>query len=328
MANVESSSSPPSGPRPRPRLLSLVLPLYDEEEVFPELKRRVEEMLARIDVPAEVVLVDDGSRDRTRLRIEEWAAADARVKGICLARNFGHQAALTAGMDHAEGEAVVILDADLQDPPEVIPDMIEKYAQGYDVVYGRRTGREGESWFKRWSAHVFYRAMRLLVHRELPADVGDFRLMSRAVVDELKAMREQHRFLRGMVTWLGFAQTEVPYTRPKRPAGETKYTLRKMLALAWNASVSFSPLPLRISLLSGAAIAGFGVCYTIYALVHALVLRDTVPGWTTLVVLLCLIGGWILISIGILGEYVARIFEEVKGRPLYVVRKKLNGGPK
>ena len=311
-------------PRPKPKLLSLVIPLFNEEEVFQALRKRLTGFLQSLDGHAEVILVNDGSRDRTQACLEAWAAQDTRIKGLCFARNFGHQIAVTAGLEHASGDAVVILDSDLQDPPEVIHEMLLRYQEGYDVVYGQRAERAGETLFKRATAFCFYRLMRLLIHPDLPADAGDFRLMSRQVVDALLQMHERHRFLRGMVAWLGFAQTAVKYSRAERAAGRTKYNLRKMLTLAWNASVSFSPAPLRVSLMAGVFIAMFGACYGVYAMIHALVLRDTVPGWTTLVVLVCLIGGWILISIGVLGEYVAKLFEEVKGRPLYVLAKKVN----
>lgn len=317
----------PLRPRSRPKLLSIVIPLYNEQEVFVELKRRLSEFLNGLACDAEVLLVNDGSLDNTQTIVEEWAAKDVRIKEICLARNFGHQIAVTAGLEHARGDAVVVMDADLQDPPEVIHDMLQEYEKGYDVVYGQRAERLGESIFKRATAFLFYRVMRLLVHRKLPADTGDFRLMSRPVVNALLQMKERHRFLRGMVAWLGFPQTAVRFSRAPRLSGTTKYNLSKMIGLAWNASVSFSPLPLRISLVLGVLIALFGVAYSGYSLYHAFVLKDTVPGWTTLVILLCLIGGWILIAIGILGEYVAKIFEESKQRPMYVVQKKLNLGP-
>lgn len=310
--------------RPKPRLLSLVLPLYNEEEVFGELEKRLTEFLRSIDCAAEIILVNDGSSDATRTCIECWALKDPRVKGICLARNFGHQIAVTAGLEHASGDAIVVMDADLQDPPEVVREMIAKYQEGYDVVYGQRIERAGETVFKRATAFLFYRVMRLLIHKNLPPDTGDFRLMSRPVLDALLQMKEKHRFLRGMVTWLGFSQTAVQFSRDKRHTGHTKYNFRKMASLAWNASVSFSPLPLRINLVLGIFVAMFGAIYGVYSVFRALIVKDTVPGWTTLVVLLCLIGGWILISIGILGEYVAKIFEEVKGRPLYVIEKKIN----
>jgi dolichol-phosphate mannosyltransferase len=306
-------------------LLSVVVPCYNEEAVLRATHERLTSVLAGMStIEYEVIFVNDGSRDDTQLILTQLQLVDHHVRVLLLSRNFGHQIAVTAGLEHASGDAVVILDADLQDPPEVIHEMLLRYQDGYDVVYGQRSDRVGETLFKRSTAFFFYRLMRLLIHPDLPADTGDFRLMSRQVVDALLQLRERHRFLRGMVAWLGFAQTAVKYSRAGRAAGRTKYNLRKMLTLAWNASVSFSPAPLRVSLMAGVFIAMFGACYGLYAMIHALVLQDTVPGWTTLVVLVCLIGGWILISIGVLGEYVAKLFEEVKGRPLYVLAKRVN----
>jgi dolichol-phosphate mannosyltransferase len=305
-------------------LLSLVIPLFNEEEVFEALAKRLLHLFNELGCETEVVFVNDGSRDRTQAFVEGWAERDKRVKAVCLSRNFGHQIAVTAGLSYAKGDAVVVMDADLQDPPELIQEMVLRYQDGYDVIYGQRTSREGEGAFKLLTAFWFYRIMRLLVHPGLPPDTGDFRLMSRPVVNALLRMPERHRFLRGMVTWLGFQQTAVMFSRPGRQAGQSKYSVGKMIALAWNASVSFSPLPLRVSLVLGLLVALFGAGYGVYSVLRALIVRDTVPGWTTLVVLLCLIGGWILVSIGVAGEYIAKIFEEVKHRPLYIVCKKVN----
>jgi dolichol-phosphate mannosyltransferase len=307
--------------------LSIVVPLFNEQEVMGELRQRLDALRARMTCPLEIVLVDDGSRDRTAELIEAWAAAEPAIKSLCLARNFGHQIALTAGLDAVTGDAVVLLDADLQDPSELIPQMVEQYELGYDVVYGRRTKRAGETLFKRVSAALFYRLMRWLVHPDLPADTGDFRLMSRQVVRALQRMRERHRFLRGMVAWLGFSQISILYARDPRIAGATKYGLLKMCGLVGDAAVSFSPSLLRLSLVLGVLVALFGALYSLYSLYHALILKDTVPGWITLVVLVCLLGGWMLIAIGVLGEYLAKIFEEVKRRPLYTVRHSIHCDP-
>jgi polyisoprenyl-phosphate glycosyltransferase len=306
-------------PRQLPNLLSLVLPIYNEEEVIPLMLARLDEVLPKLGVPVEVIVVNDGSSDQGVDLLLSRARMDGRFKVISLARNFGHQIASTAGLDHAAGDAVVLMDADLQDPPELIADMLREYRRGYDVVYARRVEREGDSPFKRWTAWIFYRLMRALVHRDLPADVGDFRLISRPCLEALNSMRELHRFLRGMVTWVGFPQTAVEFTRPRRAAGSTKYPLRKMMRFAWNAVVSFSPLPLRFSFATGLGITAVGFLYGIYATVRVLTGRYVVPGWTSVIVLLCLIGGGIMISLGILGEYVGRLFEEIKQRPLYVV---------
>jgi glycosyltransferase involved in cell wall biosynthesis len=308
-------------PRPLPALLSLVIPMYNEEEAIPLLRKRVAEAIAHVGSAVEVIVVDDGSTDRTLSLLLEWAKEVAGVKVLGLARNFGHQFAATAGLDYARGDAVVLMDADLQDPPEIIGEMVGKYCQGYDVIYGQRNLRQGETAFKRVTAWVFYRAMRGLVHKDLPPDTGDFRLMSRACLDALKGMRETHRFLRGMVAWVGFAQTAVRFDRPPRVAGRSKYPPRKMLRFAWNAVLSFSPLPLRISLVAGLLSAAVGLGLMVYAIVAKVIWQNTTPGWTSEVVAVTFIGGMVLVSNGILGEYVGRIFEEIKGRPLYVVSR-------
>jgi len=305
--------------RPLPQLLSLVIPIYNEEEVLGLLLARLDQLLAAMPCPVEVILVNDGSRDRSIVLLLEASRREARYKVISLARNFGHQIAATAGLDYASGDAVVLMDADLQDPPELILSMVEKYRLGYDVVYARRIERQGETKFKQLTAWMFYRMMRRLIHPDLPVDVGDFRLMSRACLDVLLQMRELHRFLRGMVTWVGFAQTDVTFVRPARAAGETKYPFSKMLMFAWNAAVSFSPLPLRLSLGFGFAIFGASVLYILYVIYAVFSGKMVVAGWASSITFTGLIGGAILIGIGLLGEYVGRIFEEIKGRPLYTI---------
>jgi polyisoprenyl-phosphate glycosyltransferase len=234
---------------------------------------------------------------------------------------------VTAGLDQAAGDAVVVMDADLQDPPEVVSAMLEEYRKGYDVVYGRRVSRAGESAFKRLSAWIFYRAMRLLVHRELPADAGDFRLVSRPCLDAVLSMRETHRFLRGMIAWVGFPQTSVPYARDIRVAGQTKYPLSKMLRLAWTAAVSFSPTPLRLSFWLGFLIAAIGMLEAANAVIRSMLGLYVVPGWSSMIVVTCLVGGAILVSIGVLGEYVGRIFEAIKERPLYLIASRVATAP-
>ncbi|ABZ94441.1 Glycosyltransferase [Leptospira biflexa serovar Patoc strain 'Patoc 1 (Ames)'] len=308
-----------------PKLLSIIIPCYNEESVLPILRERLDSFLPKLPSKVELILVNDGSSDHTIFELVDWANKDSRVKIVSLSRNFGHQIAVTAGMDYAKGDAVVIMDADLQDPPEVILEMLNRFQDGYDVVYGQRLTRSGESWFKKITAWIFYRLMKVLVHKDLPLDSGDFRLISRRCLDALNGLRENHRFLRGMNAWIGFPQIPVYYKRDPRVAGETKYPLQKMLKLAMNAAVSFSPLPLRFSLGLGIFVAFIGFAVGMYALYRAFqhfILHMPIvynPGWATIVTLICLIGGSILISIGILGEYVARIFEESKGRPLYVV---------
>jgi polyisoprenyl-phosphate glycosyltransferase len=247
------------------------------------------------------------------------------------ARNFGHQAAVTAGMDAACGEAVIVMDADLQDPLIVINEMLAKYSEGYDIVYGQRDERDGESPFKKLTAWLFYRVMKKFIHKDLPVDTGDFRLISREAISSLNSMREMHRFLRGMGAWVGFPQCPVKYKREKRSAGETKYPIIKMIRFAWNGAVSFSPLPLKAALGLGFFTAFVGVCVGLYAIVRGIrhflgYMPGEVynPGWASLITLVCLIGGMILVCVGILGEYVGRIFEEVKGRPIYIVRNRIN----
>lgn len=318
----------PATLRPRSPLakLAIVIPFFNEEEVLPALKQRLEALLASLPCQSEVLCVNDGSRDLTPVILERWALDNPHIKVVSLARNFGHQVAVTAGLDYTspDCEAVVIMDGDLQDPPEVIREMIAKYEQGYDVVYGRRVDREGETFFKRSSAFVFYRVMRWAIDPNLPVDTGDFRLMSRRSLNSFLLLRERHRFLRGMATWIGYPQTDVQFARPQRQGGVSKYSLGKMLALSWNAVVSFSPLPLRVGLVFGLFVTLFGLGYAVYSVFRYFVVRDTVPGWTTLVILQCLIGGAILIGLGVTGEYIAKLFEEIKARPLYIVQETCN----
>ena len=313
--------------RPNPVRVSIVIPLHNEEEVIPELRRALTAFADALPSALEILLVNDGSTDSSLRLLSEWAAEDHRVRLLCLARNFGHQAAVTAGLDHATGDAVVVMDADLQDPPEVIHEMIAAYMRGYDVVYGRRLSRERDSLFKRASAWLFYRIMRALVYHDLPPDTGDFRLISRRCLDALVTMRETHRFLRGMVAWVGFPQIEVLYHRRPRLAGSTKYPLHKMMQLAWTAAISFSPAPLRFSFAAGFCVGLVGIGEGVYAVARSLLGLYVVPGWTSLMVVVCLIGGAILVSIGVVGEYVARIFEQSKQRPLYIVSDSITASP-
>jgi dolichol-phosphate mannosyltransferase len=305
-------------------LLSLVIPIYNEEEAIPHLHSAYQQWRSTIEAATELILVDDGSTDRSWRILSSWAHEDETVRAVALSRNFGHQAATTAGLNFARGDAVVILDADLQDPLEVIPEMIKKYEEGYDVIYGVRLSREGETRFKRISAWLFYRVMRLLVWKGLPPDTGDFRLVSRQCLDSVLAMNEVHRFLRGMFAWAGFRHVAVHYNRKKREFGSSKYPLAKMLNFAWSAALSFSIVPIRAISISGLLVAAFGFLYGLYSVIRFLAFQDTVPGWTTIVALLSIIGGMILIALGILGEYVGRIYEEVKHRPIYIVQESVN----
>jgi glycosyltransferase involved in cell wall biosynthesis len=305
-------------PRPDPALLSIVVPCYNEEPGLPLLAAEIARFIDASPYPCEVLLVNDGSTDRTIDYLAEWSARDPRIKVLSLSRNFGHQLAATAGVDNALGDAVVLIDADLQDPLDVIHEMVAQYRLGYDVVCGQRAVRMGENFFKRASAWLFYRLMQFLFLRSLPHDVGDFRLMSRRCVDSLRSMRELHRFLRGMVAWVGYPQICVRYQRQPRAAGATKYPLSKMIRLAWTAAVSFSPLPLRISFIAAGLMALIAIEEAIRALV-AYLSGNTVQGWTSLMIVVCLSNAALLVTVGILGEYVAKIFEESKGRPLYIV---------
>ena len=318
------SAEPVLQPRRPPSFISLVLPMFNEEEVLPFLRPRLTSFVDGFTCKVEVILVDDGSSDATLARIRAWATEDPRIVVLALSRNFGHQAAATAGLDHARGDAVVLMDADLQDPPELIHDMVRRYEQGYDVVYAQRIGREGESWFKKVTAWAFYRIMRRMVHHNLPADTGDYRLVSSECLQALREMKETNRFLRGMVAWLGFPQIAVQFVRPPRVAGETKYPLRKMIRFAWTAIVSFSPTPLRVTFMFSFVISAIGVMAGLYTVAAILFSMPVVPGWTSLMLTLCLIGSCILMSIGVVGEYIARIYEEGKQRPLYVVNRRLS----
>jgi dolichol-phosphate mannosyltransferase len=300
-------------------LLSVVIPCYNEEEVIGETMKRLKAFCSElVNLHVELIFVDDGSRDRTRELLKSYAAEDSRIRLIGFARNFGHQIAITAGIDAACGDAVVLIDADLQDPPEVVHEMIGKWREGYDVVYGIRIGRPGESAFKLATARGFYRLLNRLSDVSIPLDTGDFRLMSRHVVDTLRAMPERDRFVRGMVSWVGFKQTALPYKRAERFAGKSKYPLRKMLHFAVDGILSFSTKPLQISIALGIAsalIALMGIMYVIFLRIFT---NIWAPGGTAQMTAVLFIGGVQLVSIGILGEYIGRIYNEVKNRPLYV----------
>jgi glycosyltransferase involved in cell wall biosynthesis len=299
-------------------LLSVVIPILNEEPLVPELHARVTAAVEPLG-PYEIVVVDDGSTDGTWSRLVAIAAVDPHVRLVRLSRNFGHQVALTAGVEAARGDAVVTIDGDLQDPPEVIPDMVARWQEGYDVVYGVRDVREGETRYKLWTARLFYRLIGRLSPVEIPAEAGDFRLLSRRAADALRAMPERARFLRGMTSWIGFPQIGVSYTREARRAGETKYPTRKMIRFAADAITSFSSAPLRVVSSIGFVLVGFCGVYLAYTLYKRAFTDDTVEGWTSVIVVLLLIGGAQLIGLGVIGQYVGRIYDEAKGRPLYVV---------
>jgi dolichol-phosphate mannosyltransferase len=302
-------------------LLSVVAPVYNEEATIGEFYARVCGALDGI--PFELVLVDDGSRDGSAAVLEQLSAADPRVHVVFLSRNFGHQTALTAGLDHAGGEAIVMLDSDLQDPPELIPTMLDRWREGSDVVYAVREQRAGESRFKLATARWFYRVFDWLAQVDLHHNSGDFRLLDRRALDALLAMRERSRFLRGMTVWVGFTQTAVPYRRDPRYAGETKYTLSKMLRFSFDAISSFSQRPLQLAMFLGFLIST--LAFVAIPVVIALkIVGSYLPGFSAITITVLLLGGIQLITIGIIGEYVGRIYDEVKGRPLYLVRARSN----
>lgn len=323
---IQGINTHPAMTEARPTL-SVVIPVFNEEETLPELDRRLRSFLAELAVTWEVVFVDDGSRDASAKLLQDMAANEPRYKVISFGRNFGHQIAITAGMDRAEGEAVVVMDADLQDPPEVVREMLAKWREGNDIVYAVRQRRIGETWFKRVTAALFYRMFRAMLGFEVMLDAGDFRLMSRAVILTLRSLRERHRFIRGLVGWIGFRQASVSYTRHERFAGVTKYPLRKMLSFAFDGITSFSTVPLRaatwLGALAGLAALGLGA----WAFYVKVVGGTTVPGWTTIMILVALGSSAQLVVIGILGAYVGRIYEEVQRRPLYTVAKEMNLAP-
>lgn len=307
------------------KLISIVVPCYNEQEVFQETLKRLTETFAQLD-PAkytyELIFVNDGSKDNTMQQIQDAVAADKRVKGINFSRNFGHQIAITAGLDNCKGDAAVVIDADLQDPPAVILEMVHKWEEGFDVVFGKRRERAGESTFKLLTAKWFYRFINRLSDVDMPLDTGDFRLMDRVALDQFLKMRETYRFVRGMVAWIGFRQTFVEYDRESRFAGSTKYPLKKMLRLASDAILSFSNTPLKVATFVGfitSVVAFVGILYSLYM---RLFTDNFVEGWTLLMISVLLIGGIILLVLGIIGEYVGRIYGEIKQRPLYIIRDK------
>ncbi len=307
-----------------PVTFSIVAPIFNELDNLPELHRRVRDVMVATGETWELVLVDDGSTDGSTERILELAKQDERVRPVIFARNFGHQPAITAGWDFALGDAVVIIDADLQDPPEAIPDLIAKWREGFEVVYAIRAERDGETWFKKTTAALFYRIVQRITDVKIPVDTGDFRLMDRKVVEVLKTMHERHRFPRGMSAWVGFRQIGVPYKRAARYAGVTKYPFSKMLKLALNAITGFSYFPLQLATYFGFVAAGLAIIAIPVVIIMRVVGHGAFLGQATTLIAVLFLGGVQLISLGVLGEYLGRIYDEVKGRPLYIVRE----GPK
>ncbi|MBU6350968.1 MAG: glycosyltransferase family 2 protein [Chloroflexi bacterium] len=300
-------------------VFSLVIPIWNEQAVIPVLYERVVQVMESTAERWELLFVNDGSTDRSLALLVALQANDPRVKVLNFSRNFGHQIAITAGCDYAEGDAVIVMDADLQDPPEVLLRMIDRWREGYDVAYAVRTKRAGETRFKLWSASLFYRLIRSIAEIDIPMDAGDFRLMDRKVVLAMRGLREKHRFMRGLSSWVGFKQVAVEYERAARYAGETKYPLRKMVRLAFNAITSFSHLPLQMATYTGFFFAGFSGLGIVLAVIMRLFGHQQLLGQATTLVSVLFLGGVQLIFLGILGEYLGRIYDEVKNRPLYIV---------
>jgi polyisoprenyl-phosphate glycosyltransferase len=305
----------------RPQI-SLVVPVYNEEKILSELTLRISKVIEELpQFEWEVIYVDDGSSDGSSTELQSLTRKHSWLRVLYLSRNFGHQTAITAGTDYASGDAVILMDGDLQDPPELIPQMLDTWQHGFDVVSARRKQRNGESWFKLTTAFLFYRMLRLLSDVEIPVDTGDFRLMSRPVVEALKRMPERSRFLRGMVSWTGFRQTEIEYERSQRLEGATKYTLSKMLRLAANGILSFSRAPLQAITAAGIFFTACSFAGIIGLLYQAFFLNKSLAGWSSLITCLLFTGGVQMLCLGILGSYIGRIFDEVRGRPLYFIRE-------
>ncbi|MBC6315069.1 glycosyltransferase family 2 protein [Listeria grandensis] len=299
--------------------ISVVIPLYNEEAVIEQTYHRLKNVMENLAMDYELLFVNDGSKDATLSLVQALSFTDPHVKCLVFSRNFGHQIAITAGTDYANGDVVIIIDADLQDPPELIPEMVQKWQQGYDVVYAQRIKRNGETFFKKWSAKMFYRALHKLTDVEIPVDTGDFRLMDKKVYNELKKLNEKNPFVRGLVSWLGFKQTALAYERDERAAGETKYPLKKMLKLSMDGMTSFSYQPLKLASYAGVALSSAGFIYMFIVLFQTLFTNTTVSGWSSMIIIQLLFSGFVLIILGMIGEYIGRIYDEVKDRPLYIV---------
>ena len=300
--------------------ISIVIPIYNEEKIIPELHRRISEAAAKVSENYEIIFVNDGSKDNSLAELVKLSYADSKSFFINFSRNFGHQIAVTAGLDHTNGNCVVIIDGDLQDPPELIPELYNKHKEGFEVVYARRQQREGETLFKKYTAKLFYITLRKITSIDIPIDTGDFRLIDRKIVDYLKLMPEKNKFLRGQIAWLGFNQTAVYFNRDKRKYGKTGYTLSKMMRFAMDGITSFSDKPLSFVTNMGFAISGISFIIILYAVFSHFFLKQTITGWTSLIISSMFIGGIQLISVGIIGEYISRINKNVLNRPLYVIQ--------
>ena len=305
----------------RPPVLSVVVPTYNEAAVIAELHRRLTAVMATLDAPWEAIYVNDGSRDATLRTLEAMQRGDSRIGVVNLSRNFGKEIATTAGLDHASGDAVIVMDADLQDPPEVIPRLVAAWREGYDMVYAQRRLREGDSWLKRTTAAGFYRVMRNVGEVTLPSNVGDFRLMSRRVVDAVRQLREHHRFMKGLFAWVGFPSVAVVYDREPRGGGDSKWSLWKLWNLAIEGFTSFSVTPLKLATYLGLSVAGFAVVFGAQLIVRTVLFGNPVAGYPSLMAVVLFLGGTQLVTLGIIGEYLGRVFNETKRRPLYLVER-------
>ena len=306
-------------------IYSVVIPAYNEEEVIYETYKRLTQVMVGMDKPYELVFVNDGSRDRTAEIIAGFCAEDESVRLVNFSRNFGHMPAISAGMDYAQGEAIFIIDADLQDPPEIFPQMAEKWREGYHVVYGQRQKREGESWFKKASSKFFYRFLRKMTSVDLPLDTGEFRLIDRKVCDAVNRMPEKHRYIRGLVSWVGFRQTAVLYVRQERFAGKTKYPLRKMISFAMDAITAFSYKPLKLATSLGFFISFFSFVYLAVIFYQRFFTDVTITGWASTMGVILFTQGIVMMILGLMGEYIGRIYEEIKNRPIYIVQEVIGG---
>ena len=298
---------------------SVVIPVYNEQESLPECHRRISAVMRSVGEPYELLFIDDGSKDESLRILRDICAADSSAKCVSFSRNFGHMPAIAAGLDFALGDAVLVIDADLQDPPELFPEMISKWKEGFEVVYGKRAERRGESAFKRISAALYYRFLKSMTNVDMPLDTGEFRLIDRKVCDAIKRIREKNKYMRGLVSWVGFRQTAVEYVRSERFAGQTKYPLSKMLKLAADGITAFSYKPLKLATTLGGFISLCSFVYLIFVLVQRLAWRSTAAGWASTVAIMLFFQGVVLMVLGVIGEYIGRIFEEIKDRPAYLV---------
>lgn len=299
---------------------SIVIPVYNEEEVIEHTYERLKTVMQSSDGNYELLFINDGSKDRSVDILLQLSEQDKTIKIVDFSRNFGHQIAITAGMDYASGNAIVIIDADLQDPPELILEMIQKWKEGYDVVYAKRTARKGETFFKKQTASAFYKTLRAMTEIDIPIDTGDFRLIDRKVCDQMNNIHEKNRFVRGLVSWVGFKQTAVEYERDERFAGETKYPLKRMLKLSLDGITSFSYKPLKLANYLGASLSLIGFVYMLIVLYQKLFTTTTVTGWSSIIVIQLFFSGITLMMLGVIGEYIGRIYDEAKNRPLYIVK--------